>query len=342
MKYKKGAIEIQFNWLFVLIVGAVILIIFSGIILRQKNISETSKNVLILNNLDAILAGSESSSGTVNVVKIPESNIEFRCNRYSIGKLSKQLDVMNVFPSSVLEGDRIIAMTLDFSIPYRITNLIYLTSPNYRYVFVGDNALTRQISNLMPNETFSETFSNLGEVNYRGESNVRFVFFNVPFDIEKPFGFNLKEYSSLTDKGVTGLNIKGDSESGVIEFLQKKGDKLELIGTSSYLGKESLLGAIFSDSPEVYGCAMDNVFEKISIVTDVYLGKVQRIREIYSENYDRCSNFMDTVYDINSLNKIKTSSREFNEQNSENIISAAKNLRSQNKQAQLQSCATIY
>ncbi len=39
MIFKKGAIEIQFNWLFVLIVGAVILIIFSGIIIKQKNIS---------------------------------------------------------------------------------------------------------------------------------------------------------------------------------------------------------------------------------------------------------------------------------------------------------------
>src|SRR3989338_411247 len=120
MKFKKRAVEIQFNWLFVLIIGAIILILFSGIIMRQKNISETSKNVFLLNNLDAIFSGSEVSQGTVNIVKIPETKIEFRCNRYSIGKLSKQLQVMNVFPHSVLEGNQLIAMTLDFSIPYRV------------------------------------------------------------------------------------------------------------------------------------------------------------------------------------------------------------------------------
>src|SRR3989338_6722404 len=172
MRSKKGVIEVQFNWLFVLIIGAVILIMFSGIIIRQKNISETSKNVLLLNNLDAIFSGSESSKGTVNIVKIPETRIEFRCNRYSIGKLSKQLDVMNVFPPSVLEGNSLISMTLDFSMPYRITNIVYLTSPKYRYIFIGsDNA--GEIKIMMPNETFSGTFSNLGEARYEGENKAR-------------------------------------------------------------------------------------------------------------------------------------------------------------------------
>ena len=73
MRSKKGVVEIQFNWMFVLIAGAIILALFIGIILRQKGISETTTNALILNNLDAVLSGSEVSVGTVNVVKMPEA-----------------------------------------------------------------------------------------------------------------------------------------------------------------------------------------------------------------------------------------------------------------------------
>ena len=52
MNSKKGVIEVQFNWIFVLIIGSVILILITGVVIKQKNISETSKNTLILKNLD--------------------------------------------------------------------------------------------------------------------------------------------------------------------------------------------------------------------------------------------------------------------------------------------------
>jgi len=67
MHSKKGVVDIQFNWIFVLISGAILLIIFTGIIINQKDISQTSIDVLVLKNLNAVLAGSEVSTGTVNV-----------------------------------------------------------------------------------------------------------------------------------------------------------------------------------------------------------------------------------------------------------------------------------
>ncbi|MBI2134988.1 hypothetical protein HYU09_03280 [Candidatus Woesearchaeota archaeon] len=341
MKFKRGVIEFQFNWLFVLIIGAVILIMFSGIIIRQKNISETSKNVMLLNNLDAVFSGSESSKGTVNIVKIPETRMEFRCNRYSVGRLSKQLDVMNVFPPSVLEGSSLISMTLDFSMPYRIANLVYLTSPQYRYIFVGsDNAA--EIESMMPNETFSEAFSTIGQVRYDGERKSRLVFFDDFINDGSSLPLNLNDYARLQDNDITALNVRGSLESGTIEFFRKQQDRFVKIGESGYIGRESLLGAVFSDNPEIYSCVMGNVFEKTGIVTRIYRGKIERIRDAYSGSNERCSALIESVYSLENIDQILSASSSFSQSNVNKMIAASKSLQSQNKQAQLQSCAVIY
>ena len=138
MYSKKGVIEIQFNWIFVLIAGFVIISLFTAIIVKQKDIYIKSTNVMVINHLDAILSGYETSAGTVDIVRLSKTTIEFTPNSYSIGDVSKQFNALNVFTPSVLEGTSIITMTLEWSIPYRVTNFVYLTNNKIRYVFVGD------------------------------------------------------------------------------------------------------------------------------------------------------------------------------------------------------------
>lgn len=333
MKSKKAAIEIQFNWIFVLIIGAIILIVFSGIVLRQKNISETSKNVLLLNSLDAIISGTESTAGTVNIVRIPESRIEFSCNSYSVGKLSKQVEVMNVFPSSVIEGDRLIASTADFSSPYRVSNIVYLTDPKHAYIFIGESDVKQALKELMPSEILLDDAAALSDIELR-QSPARLVFFG-----EYPI---LPEaFSAFDDSSITALRVEGTLSYGTLEFYRKKGDAFEPSGISYYLGEETLLGAVFSDSMDVYECAMGSLFDKIGIVTEIYKSRTIAVRQAYSEQGSRCAAFADTTYSLGNIEEISLAS-EFSEANVARISEAASRLRAQNRQAQLQSCATIY
>ncbi|MBL7055543.1 hypothetical protein ISS07_01380 [Candidatus Woesearchaeota archaeon] len=333
MRYKRGAVEVQFNWIFVLIVGAIILILFSSIILRQKNISETSKNALVLKSLDAILSGAEVSGGTVNIVKIPETKIDFRCNRYSIDKLSKQLDVMNVFAPSTIQGDRLITLTKDFSIPYRASNLVYLTSPHHRYSFLGAPS---ELKTSIPEDIFSDFFVSLEEISYRGEKKSRFIFFASFSDIVPA------EFVRLKDGDVSALKITGNLDFGTLEFFQKQGSSFVSVGTSKYLTEEALIGAIFSDSSELYDCAMDNVFRKANIITQIYIERTQSLVSKYSSSQDRCLNFANTAYSLNALETLSVESSDFSTANIESMFSASSLLKNQNKQAQLQSCSTIY
>ena len=325
MSSKKGFVEIQFNWIFVLISGAIILILFAGIILDQKNISQVSTDVLIIKNLDAILSGSEVSTGTVNVFTIPNTKIEFECDVYSIGEVSGQFN-MDVFAPSVLEGNSIISMTLGWNVPYKISNLVYLTNPNIRYVFVGNSEFSRNIFNLIPDEAKKDIYNEINEITNKNDGQVIIVF----FDQNPEFPEN------LNNNPVTALKVTGNEDKGTLEFFNSENNKFVSRGTSYYLRGPTLLGAVFSDDLDNYDCVMENVFEKLNVVSQVYERRSGSLMLKYKDQ--QCEQY----YDPGSIKTIKEASSTFS-QSSINIIDAdAKNLELQNKQAQLFSCHMIY
>ena len=85
-KGKKGFIEIQFNWIFILVVGTIILIFFIMLIAKQKDVSEERVNKKILTYIDGILTGTEVRKKVTNTVDIPNIELEFGCDSYTIAK----------------------------------------------------------------------------------------------------------------------------------------------------------------------------------------------------------------------------------------------------------------
>lgn len=325
MRSKRGVVEIQFNWIFILIAGAIILTLFAGIILRQKNISERSTNVLILNSLDAILAGSEVSEGTVNVVKIPTSKIEFGCNSYTIGTASKQLNTMNVFTPSVLEGNSLISMSLEWSVPYRVTNFIYLTNPRIRYVFVADNSdtLSKKIFDIMPEDIRDDQIHNkVVDIMNEDDDEVRIIFFNRPEEFP----------DSLIGEKVTALKV--DEISGTLEFFEAENNNFVNKGMSYYIEDSTLIGAIFTDDFEIYECTMKNAFEKLNIVSQVYQGKILGLQGTCAGTYsnDHIQPIIDASGTFDSTNTgVKVT-----------LNNAADTLEIKNKEAKEKSCSLIY
>ena len=50
MKNKKG-FEMQFNWIFVLVAGMVILLFFTMVVVEQKGVSETTAKATVLKSM---------------------------------------------------------------------------------------------------------------------------------------------------------------------------------------------------------------------------------------------------------------------------------------------------
>lgn len=329
LRAKKGAADMQLNWAFVLVAGAIIFALFAGIIAKERNISGASKNALMLKNLDSILSSSESASGNVNAIAMPNAKIEFGCNNYAIGMVSKQFNAMSVFAPSALEGDKIITMALGWGIPYRAANLVYAANPLARYIFIGNSDFARNIFEAMPEEINTDGYTTIQAVQDEGDKIVRLIFFGQDPEIPE----SLKGANSE----ITALKVEGDENTGLLEFFGSANGQFESKGKSYYIKESTLIGAIFADNPEGYNCAMKNAFKKLNIASRMHQKKANALEA----QGGICAQY----YNDGNIKIILDASDVFDPEDAgakELIGLAAKNLEAQNKNAQEQSCSLIY
>lgn len=167
---KRGAFEISFNWLFSIIVGGFILFlaIYASVRLidvGEREISaEAGREIgILLNPLETGFESSRSSSFEMPA----ESRIFAGCDEFgefgsqtisvsqkSFGDwIETDLEVRfsnkYIFASEFVEGRKFYVFSKPLDFPFKVTDLIYLTSTENDYCFVNSpNHIEREISNL--------------------------------------------------------------------------------------------------------------------------------------------------------------------------------------------------
>ena len=340
MKNKK-AFEIQFNWIFVLIAGAAILIFFASIIIKQKSITQSSTNIEMLKQMESIISGASVSTDTIVPLEIPNFDIKVSCNKVSIGYSSSQYQNLILFAPSLIKGNKLVSQSMAFREPYRSTNLLFITSTQVKYILIGRDDIFKEINRTLPAELDKGTFELYDPSKIRNTNNykIKFVFFNVNVPSSLPTSLE-----NIPDSDVTAIKITGDIEKGVIGFYKKSGNSFTLSESSAYIGKSSMIAAIYAENQEMYTCNMNNVFSRNSLVTKVYQGKTRNLmantarpdcRQIYSDSLPYLNRIETASLRLAASQRIDIS--DINE-----ISSASKSLASQNEEAQKFSCPQIY
>ena len=277
---KRGAIEVQFNWIFVLIAGAVILFFFIKVVNQQREFSDVKTSGTIITNLESILTGAQVSTGTVNVVEVPAADISFMCDKYSIGSVLRQTKGNVIFSPNLLKGKKIIMWAKDWNVPYRVTNFLYLTDPEVRYILVGNSGgVIDKVYDELPDEMNKEKISGTA-VNNKNNYKVKFIFFGTASDSV------LNNFGNTPDEDVTAISLDMESgniipSTGTVVFLQKNGNSWVEKGTTYYLKEEGLFGAIFAEDFEMYNCVMKKAFKKLNFVSQIYLDRSIKLRSYY-------------------------------------------------------------
>lgn len=265
---KKGAIEIQFNWVFVLIAGALILVFFAGVVNVQRRAADRNLAFDILSKMDLIMSGALTVSKAGQLFDMPRAQIDFECNRLTLYGVSRQFQDKIVFSPDVLKGRKLIVQSLDFNVPFKVANFLYLTTSDVRYVFVGDDDFAKAVFENFPENATKEivAVSDISELEDRNNYKIRFIFVNTEVNVVLPdFVKNMKD-DAVSAVKIDQTKVRFYKKLNG-EFVSTAEDEFEYVHTDT---NAMIYGAIFSENSEQFNCSIDKAFKRLRNVALLY------------------------------------------------------------------------
>jgi hypothetical protein len=362
---KKRAIELQFNWIFVLIAGAVILAFFFNVVQKQRSLSEQKLAITLAAQMDAIYAGALESKGTTQPLATPTPGIAFSCSKvcecnFYIGKKATEFRDKLVFAPALIKDQDAIAWAAEWKLPFRVANFLFLTSPAIKYylIYEASNPQSRQVYQRMlrniPKEVVQETLSSpgmVGAIMPQGYAAARLVFLGIePANQET---LDLRE--EFSHERVSGISIDTDLKSVI--FYEKSDENL--LQFNSYtvplalalpdLGDASLAGAFVAEDHVMYGCMMKRAFDKLKLVAEISAKRAASLNQDLQQRQR-----IECVYVMQNLNAIATAAQAvadapaLSAQDARvaeaftTILNTQGDLQRQNSNLILQSCPELY
>ncbi|MBR9676953.1 hypothetical protein GOV04_02335 [Candidatus Woesearchaeota archaeon] len=345
---KRGAIELQFNWIFVLIVGAVILLFFFVIVTKQRDVSQLQIQADVSRRLESLLSGAQTVSETAQIIETPRLTLSFDCEGYRAGGTSP-IKTLSAYSLDQIKGTQIILFSKNFNIPFRATNLLFVTDSQTRYIIVSDDSLGTNILELIPEQVDRQliSYDDLMSLEEQNSNRARFIFVNPPNDdnITIP-----TEFRSYKDEKVSAAKIDSVSpyDYGRVAYYQKQG--LFLDQTASYveyIDDPMMLAALFSQDEEVYQCNIKRALTQAMFIADLYAKRAELLAN--SGLADICNSY--TTSSITTLQTLKNSIKAKTADNIgatsaiqdlEGIHSNVLELKDRNQRLLDESCPTLY
>jgi hypothetical protein len=255
MEKKRGALQISFGWLFAIIVGAFIIFLAIFGVTKFMQTEQTTLDVktgkeigILLNPLETSFESAITTSFTLPT----ESRIYNKCDNFgnfgqqlirisqkSFNKWTKtnlEVSFANkyIFSKEIVEGKKFYIFSKPFALPFKVTDLIYMTSSEDIYCFVDAP------------EKIAEEIKIIGQANLLTE-NCSDNMINVCFS------------------GNCDINVNYGSR-----YVRKKGDKT--INKIYFVTDALMYAAIFGDS-DVYECQLKRLMQRMEELSLIYRDK---------------------------------------------------------------------
>jgi len=316
---KKGVITIQFNWIYVIIIGGLILGLFIGIINKQRAVSEVAASGEMQRKLETLLVGAASSLGTANLLDIGRTEINVDCFGYSVGPVKPFDPGVSFSPSRIkVRGKQFITWAYPFNMPYLITNFLYVTSKQVRYVIVGDpdDDMLNKLRDTLPEELNIEFVESVQGLRYKNEDKTRFVFIGGLQSLDP--SFNNADVSALE---ITDKLYFYKKPPTILSFTTPTGDYPNPGGANAVL-----YAAIFSEDLETFECNMEDAYDRVELINEIHIDRTRKLST--SSTYSYCSSYYNDA--IGWFENLKINPM------------AAMELGRINYQLQIQSCPLLY
>jgi hypothetical protein len=338
MKSKSAQIQVTFNWIYIMIAGAMILLFFIGIIVKEKAASEERLSAEVVDIMESIFTGASLSEKTKNFIDtsgLVDYTLYFDCDagvsEFGLSGYSYYVsDSVNpLFAPLELSSTRLVLWSLPYRLPFKVIDFLFVTSANTKYFLVGnDVSFINEFNNATETDNSMlkinwEQLFDLNDLDPGGNFQVRIVDLDgTNVDVGKPLPEKLL---AMGDKKVTAVSF-GKLGVNTVDYYQKEGSVWKKLNDNPIrilsIDEErdaAKYGAIFSGSPESYQCNMMKAFKKLDKLIAVYGGekmseniggKLAEIVEFYESNPEtslttECLGYL-TTYDENVYTSLRS------------------------------------
>ncbi len=290
MTQKKAQIAITFNWIYIAIAGAVILMFFVGIVVKQQASSEKNLVINVVTTMKSIFTGAGVSEKTKNFIStssLKDYTLYFDCyggvSEFGIKDQEMRMQelIHPIFSPYELKTNKIITWSLPYKLPYKIIDFLFVTSDNTIYYIAGDgNGFVGEFINATEDFGNVKMFGKIEDYNLIEIGNsyqVRFIDFDSTTNICENCGVPSSLWD-LPDDKVTAVSFSGTLFNKVTYF-QKEGTQWKKTNDEDVrvvsLGGErdaAKYAAIFSADGEMYNCNMKKAFQRLEVLNEVYGG----------------------------------------------------------------------
>lgn len=301
---KKAQVEVTFNWVYVLIAGAVIILFFVGIAAKQKTSSEKTLSGDIVRIMESIFASAGASEKTKNIIDISglaDYTFQFSChdgvsefNLKETESQRRQNAIDPVFSPAEIRATQLILWSLPYQLPFKITDFLFIGSSSTKYVVLGDRDGFAEELMSETNEFNREQVTSLSEVDPGKNFQVHVLdlsgdfYTRIPNDaipIENP------SLEKMDDDKVTAVSFLSANQ---IQYYRKQGtvfvrehqnpvDILSLEGEKD----AARYAAIFATTAEIYKCNMQKALERLRKIIAVYQKKEEALNMYYQRRQDQ-------------------------------------------------------
>jgi hypothetical protein len=300
---KKSQLAIPFHWIFILVAGALILIFFVSIIYRQKSVAEQKIAITLVSDIEEIFAGAGTGEvEATNYLEIPKTEITFICDEetgyseYSIKGSGKSIQNPNdfMFSPDLIKGKELVMWSLPWNTPFRIGNFLMIGSTAVRYVVVyEDENAVKDLEFDLP-ERFAFEYVKLDGTSLypmikdEGHYKIKFIFIisnpqvipsiNLPGFLKKKPKEDVSAITIVSGDYPHVQFYEYDKAEGFKEALGGGTEGRPIYIPSFGDDKDSMkYAAIFAEDAGYYKCVLKKVFQRTSLVADVYKRRTQEL-----------------------------------------------------------------
>lgn len=351
---KNAAVEIQFSWVFIIIAGTVLLMFFIKIAGDYKSVSEKEIAMDTVEKISTIASTGQASSRSSSVVEIEGLELRTGCdpNLCTAGGCPTDFDFQGqgisapewmelepIFASTKIRGDELILWSQEWAAPYKVSNFLYLTSGDHRFVFVyNDDSqdLAMQVYDKFSENEYVESEiineDDIQDIKYQGEAQTKFVF------SYKPEPFSLDE--SFEKRSWDAVFFEGDADTGTVYFSEDKEDGKRPGESHYYYGLPMLMGAIYSDDINHYKCNFRKANLKLIRMNNIYYNRAKLLENDFKDT--NCETFYGPglTTEIKEINETINSSFEI--EGRDNLKESEEEIAQINYDAKQGGCARVY